>query len=217
LEELEKHARLFNMIAPVYNKFFRWQVKNYRSVLNKYAGFLNIPPGGRVLDIGCGTGAFTYCFAERGYQAVGVDFSSSMLRAARKSTRGKSIEFEKGDITKGLDFPDASFDLVLSSFVLHGLSSELRHSIYVEAGRLSRNQILFYDYNQKRRLFTDLIEWAEGGDYFGFVCHGEKEMKSHYYDVNKIDVGPQSAIYLCSSLRRVPEPRNQSNRVFRIL
>ncbi|EGW40111.1 hypothetical protein DOT_1983 [Desulfosporosinus sp. OT] len=105
---------------------------------------------------------------------------------------------------KSNSHPDASFDLVLSSYVLHGLSSELRQSIFAEAGRLSRDQILFYDYNQKRRLFTDLIEWAEGGDYFGFVRQGEKEMRSYFYDVNKINVGPQTAIYLCSSLRRVP-------------
>lgn len=197
--ELEKHARLFNLIAPVYNRFFHGQVQNYRSILDKYEELLAIPPGGRVLDIGCGTGAFVYCLAERGYQAVGADFSSSMLRAARKSTRGKSIEFVQGDVTKGLEFADASFDLVLSSYVLHGLSSELRQRVYTEAGRLSRGRILFYDYNQKRRFFTDLIEWAEGGDYFGFVRQGEREMRTYFDDVNRIDVGPQTALYLCSS------------------
>ena len=197
--ELEKHARLFNRIAPVYNRFFRGQVQNYGTILDKHEALLNIPPRGRVLDIGCGTGAFAYCLAERGYQTVGVDFSSSMLRAAKKSTWGKSIEFVQGDVTKGLDFPDGSFDLVLSSYVLHGLSSELRQSIYSEAHRLSRGRVVFYDYNQKRQFFTDLIEWAEGGDYFGFVRHGEKEMRAYFDDVNRIDVGPQTALYLCSS------------------
>lgn len=198
MSELEKHARLFNVIAPVYNRFFNRQVQSYRSILDKYEGILNIPRGGRVLDIGCGTGAFIYSFAERGYEAVGVDFSSSMLRAASKSTRGKSIEFVQADATKGLDFPDASFDLVLSAYVLHGLSPGLRHSIYREASRLSRGQILFYDYNQNRRFFTDLIEWAEGGDYFGFVDHGEKEMRTFFSNVDRIDVSPQMALYLCS-------------------
>ena len=196
--ELEKHARLFNLIAPVYNRFFHGQVQNYRSILDKYVELLNIPPGGRVLDIGCGTGAFVYCLAERGYQAVGVDFSSSMLRAARKSTRERSIEFVQGDVTKGLDFSNDSFDLVLSSYVLHGLRSGLRQRIYSEASRLSRGLILFYDYNQKRRLFTDLIEWAEGGDYFGFVRQGEEEMRAYFSDVKIIEVAPQTAFYLCS-------------------
>ena len=199
MEELEKHVRLFNLIAPVYNRFFHGQVQNYRSILQKYEKLLNIPPGGRVLDIGCGTGAFVYCLAERGYQVVGVDFSPSMLRAARKSTQGKSIEFVQGDVTMGLGFPDGNFDLVLSSYVLHGLSAELRQRIYAEADRLSRGLVLFYDYNQKRRFFTDFIEWAEGGDYFGFIRQGEKEMRTYFYEVNKIEVGPQVSIYLCSS------------------
>ena len=196
--ELEKHARLFNLIAPIYKKFFRGQVQNYRSILDRYHELFKIPHGDRVLDIGCGTGAFAYCLAERGYEVVGVDFSSSMLKAASKSTKGKSIEFVQGDVTKGLNFPDASFDLVFSSLVLHGLSSELRQSIYTEADRLSRGQVIFYDYNQRRALFTDLIEWAEGGDYFGFVRNGEQEMRTNFYDVQRIDVAPQTALYLCS-------------------
>lgn len=198
MDELEKHVRIFNMIAPVYNRYFRGQVRNYRSILDKYEKVLNIPPGGRVLDIGCGTGAFLSCFAERGYETVGVDFSASMLKAARKSTRGKAIDFVQGDATKGLDLPDKSFDLVISSYVLHGLSSALRQRIYTEAGRLSRGKILFYDYNQVRRWFTDLVEWAEGGDYFGFVLYGENEMRTYFNEMKRVDVGPQTALYLCS-------------------
>jgi len=201
LKELEKHARIFNLIAPIYNRFFRGQVRNYHSILDKYEKLLNIPNGGRVLDIGCGTGAFIYCFAERGYQTVGVDFSAAMLKEARKSTRGKAIEFVQGDVTQGLPLRDKSFDLVLSSYVLHGLSSALRQRIYEEAGRLSRGRILFYDYNQKRRWFTDLVEWAEGGDYFGFVRQGEKEMRAYFTEVNRVDAGPQTALYICSHPR----------------
>lgn len=207
--ELEKHARLFNIIAPIYKRFFRRQVLNYRAVLDRYEEVFNIPPGGRVLDIGCGTGAFVYCLAERGYQAVGVDFASSMLREAGKSTKGKSMEFVQGDVTKGLDFPDTSFDLVFSSYVLHGLSPELRQSIYTEADRLSRNRIVFYDYNHKRALFTDLIEWAEGGDYFGFVQHGEKEMRAYFGDVQRVDIAPQTALYQCSGVHGVRSTRPQ--------
>jgi ubiquinone/menaquinone biosynthesis C-methylase UbiE len=196
LEELKKHAFIFNMIAPIYNRFFKGQVTNYSLILDKYEKMLDIPAGGRVLDIGCGTGAFISCFAERGYQTVGVDFSAAMLKAARKSTRGKEIEFVQGDATQGLNFPSKSFDLVISSYVLHGLSSALRRRIYAEAGRLSRKRILFYDYNQTRRWFSDFVEWAEGGDYFGFVRYGEKEMRTIFNNVEQVDVGVQAALYL---------------------
>ena len=201
MKELEKHALLFNLIAPVYNRFFRGQARNYRSILDKYEALLELPPGSKVLDIGCGTGAFVACFAGRGYQTVGVDFSGSMLKAARKSTRGKAIEFVQGDVTQGLDMPDKSFNLVLSSYVLHGLSSPLRQRIYIEAGRLSSGKVLFLDYNQTRSWYIDLAEWAEGGDYFRFVRQGKKEMRTYFKEVHQVDVGPHSALYICSRFK----------------
>lgn len=88
--------------------------------------------------------------------------------------------------------------MVLSSYVLHGLSSNLRQQIYKEADRLSSGQILFYDYNQKRRWFTDIAEWVEGGDYFGFVRQGEREMRTYFNQARRVDVGPQTALYICS-------------------
>ncbi|MDI6879343.1 MAG: class I SAM-dependent methyltransferase [Desulfitobacteriaceae bacterium] len=197
MNELDKHLRIFNFIAPVYNRFFRWQVSNYRNVLDQYEQYLALPPGGKVLDIGCGTGAFLYCFAERGYQATGVDFAPSMIRAAQKSTRKMEIDFHLGDVTKGLDFPDHDFDLIISSYVLHGIGKDLRATMYAEASRLTKGKVLFYDYNQRRKILSDIVEWAEGGDYFTFVRDGEKEMRAVFQDVVRHDVGPQTAIYLC--------------------
>lgn len=94
----------------------------------------------------------------------------------------------QGDVTKGLDFPDDSFDLVLSSYVLHGLSSELRRRIYSEASRLSRGRILFYDYNHKRRLFTDLIECVLE------IISSAKE------EINALAKGQRGIIYLGATL-----------------
>lgn len=198
MDELEKHLLIFNFIAPVYNRFFQGQVRNYRKILEQFESLLELPVGGKVLDIGCGTGAFLYCFAERGYQATGVDFSPSMLRAAQKSTRKLNIDFQLGDVTKGLDFPDHSFDFVISSYVLHGVSKDLRQIMYAEASRLTRGKILYYDYNRNRKLLTDIVEWAEGGDYFTFVREGEREMRGVFQDVVRHDVGAQTAIYLCT-------------------
>ncbi len=42
-----------------------------------------LPAGGRVLDVGCGAGAFTSLLAHRGYQAVGVDEDPDVVSCAR--------------------------------------------------------------------------------------------------------------------------------------
>ena len=50
-----------------------------------YDRFLRyLPPGGRILDAGCGVGRDALAFAERGYSVVAVDASAEMVRLARK-------------------------------------------------------------------------------------------------------------------------------------
>lgn len=77
--------------------------------------WLTASPHGQVLDAGCGTGNFSLKLARMGYEVTGIDISPDMLDIARsKAIRsGYSIRFLKMDLT-GLDFPDHSFDKVLS-------------------------------------------------------------------------------------------------------
>jgi SAM-dependent methyltransferase len=67
------------------------------------------PGAGRLLDVGCGTGAHTAAFAEHGWSVIGVDVSEEMLGFARR----RGVEVVRADAT-ALPFPDASFDAVVS-------------------------------------------------------------------------------------------------------
>lgn len=64
---------------------------------------------GRLLDVGCGSGAHTAAFAERGWEVVGVDISNDLLDHAR----GRGIEVVNADAA-ALPFQDQSFDAVVS-------------------------------------------------------------------------------------------------------
>ena len=81
-------------------------------------------PGHRVLDVGCGTGSLVVLTKAScpDVDVVGVDPDDKALaRAARKARRvGASIQLDRG-FSDALDYPDASFDRVLSSFMLHHL------------------------------------------------------------------------------------------------
>ena len=84
---------------------------------------LQIQPGQRFLDVGCGAGDDVRAMAERvgsGGRIVGLDSSETMIRTAQERTAGANlpVEFHQGDITK-LDFPTASFDGVRADRVLH--------------------------------------------------------------------------------------------------
>jgi ubiquinone/menaquinone biosynthesis C-methylase UbiE len=78
------------------------------------------------LDAGCGTGRHAVRLAERGCTTVGIDLSDAMLREA--SAKAASAHFAGGDL-RALPFPDATFDLVVSSLAICHLpepSSALR-------------------------------------------------------------------------------------------
>ena len=78
-----------------------------------------LPPGGRVLDIGCGTGSLSLLLAEAGYTVDGVDFAPAMVERARaKATAaGLDIQFAVGDAADP-QFDAESFDIVLGRHIL---------------------------------------------------------------------------------------------------
>ena len=52
-----------------------------------YAPFLRtVPPGGRILDAGCGSGRDSLAFLKRGFDVVPIDASTEMVRTAKELT-----------------------------------------------------------------------------------------------------------------------------------
>ena len=47
-----------------------------------------------VLDLTCGTGSQVFFLAKHGYKIVGADFSSDLLKIARKKSQKRKIRFE---------------------------------------------------------------------------------------------------------------------------
>lgn len=76
---------------------------------------LNIPPGIRLLDVGCGAGQLSLPAARKGIQVTGLDLAANLVRQARAKAaeEGLTIQFDEGD-AEDLPYPDAAFDVVLS-------------------------------------------------------------------------------------------------------
>jgi arsenite methyltransferase len=82
--------------------------------------WLNIPPGGIALDVGCGTGSVTASLARAAGPdglALGVDISEPMLARAVRAEAGPQIGFLRADAQR-LPLRDETVDAVICVAVL---------------------------------------------------------------------------------------------------
>jgi trans-aconitate 2-methyltransferase len=81
-------------------------------------------PGGRVVDLGCGTGELTKELHRhlQASETVGIDSSPAMLERA-SAFAGAGLHFELGDIAK---WEPAPYDVVFSNAALHWLPDHRR-------------------------------------------------------------------------------------------
>jgi ubiquinone/menaquinone biosynthesis C-methylase UbiE len=97
-------------------------------------------PGESVLDVGCGTGTLAIAAKRRVGPAgsvYGIDASPAMIaRASNKAKKaGAAVIFENG-LAESLPFPDARFDVVLSTVMLHHLPRKARQQSVREMRRV---------------------------------------------------------------------------------
>lgn len=193
-----KSNRKFNAIAPIYSLAFNYQVKYYTRILAEAAEEIDWSQYHSIIDVGCGTGALCQVLAKQGQMVTGVDAADKMIEIAARNLLEKGVTLLTADALSGLPFADKSFDLAISSYVVHGLPEADRQIFYKELSRVARHLVIIHDYNAKRSWLTDIAEWLEGGDYFNFIKQAETEMKVSFSEVRIIPVGKRAAWYVCS-------------------
>jgi ubiquinone/menaquinone biosynthesis C-methylase UbiE len=95
----------------------------------------------RILDVGSGTGTMSILIkqAHPSAEVVGLDGDPQILDLARSKarSRGLAIQFEQG-MSFALPYPDDSFDVVLTSMMLHHLTWEDKQNTAREIYRVLR-------------------------------------------------------------------------------
>jgi ubiquinone/menaquinone biosynthesis C-methylase UbiE len=98
---------------------------NFQNHLKVYRFMRQFAAQADVLDVGCGTGYGTAHLAEVAKSAVGIDISEAAVKWAAK--RYPRVPFIRMDAQR-LEFPDRSFDLIVSTENFEHLPDQAAHA-----------------------------------------------------------------------------------------
>jgi len=136
-----------------------------RETTQECVKLLNLQPGQKVLDVGCGIGGSAFHMAKE-YQAevYGIDLSKNMLKIGqqRAAEFGKDrVKFEYCDITKA-EFEEGSFDVIYS-------------------------RDTFLHIEEKQKVFTNCLKWLKPGGQIMITdyCHGDGALSQEFKEYLK--------------------------------
>lgn len=139
-------ALKYRWLTPLYDPVLRWLFRE-DALKSQLVAQAAIRQGDRVLDLGCGTGTLTILLKKTQPQAivVGLDGDPQILAIARRKAVAAGIEiaWDHG-MAYNLPYPNSSFDVVLTSLMLHHLSREDKIRALGEIYRVLRPGGRFY-------------------------------------------------------------------------
>ena len=155
-----------------------------RQIIEGTAECVELPQGGKCLDVGCGSGALGIAVAKRNPEAeiIGIDrwgkeyasFSKKLCESNARAEGVTNITFRQGDATH-LDFPDETFDAVVSNYVYHNIPGD-RQQYLLETLRTLKKGGTF--------VLHDIFSRSKYGDMQAFV---QKLRDMGYENVELID------------------------------
>ncbi|MBR1984594.1 MAG: class I SAM-dependent methyltransferase, partial [Clostridia bacterium] len=173
----------YNAIAEVFTDFYS-DMEYCKEFINEFIKDLG---GKDILEVGCGAGQITNYFYEKGFNVIGLDFSSELLRIAKN--KFKHIEFIEADIleynttkkfdgifTKDTLYHMCNEDIIKTLNVFYSLlkedgkvcislelSNSLGEQIFVE--ELDDSQKIYYNYLSEEKIIELLNQAGFNVDY----------------------------------------------------
>ncbi len=144
-----------------------------------------VPSGGRILEIGTGTGKATKPFAERGYEITALDISEEQMGIARNNlSQFSNIKYIVSAFEQA-DLPANCFDLVFAAQAFHWIDPEMG---YKKASKVLKERgysAFFSNFQAKnaeleqqvRKLYTKYCPDYPGADEYGTLRILQKQFE----------------------------------------
>jgi ubiquinone/menaquinone biosynthesis C-methylase UbiE len=150
----------------------------------------------KILDIGCGGGGLLYAidrWAKKkniNAELFGLDLNEDFVRATQAKLRAQkvSVSIFKGDATR-LQFEKDSFDIVISSYILHHVRGDEKvASMLSEIRRVAKHGWLVMDLNRKFRGIAFMWLGLFIGEPLLLIFDGIKSLRRAYTseEINQI-------------------------------
>ena len=104
-----------------------------------------IPAGGRILEIGCGTGQATAPFARCGYRILCVELGENLAAVARRNLEGYPNAEVRTGAFEEFSSQEEVFDLAISATAFHWLDPAVAYPMVARALRDGGSLALFWN------------------------------------------------------------------------
>jgi ubiquinone/menaquinone biosynthesis C-methylase UbiE len=165
--------------------FYYARTHFYWGTMRRMRQTLDIQPGERLLDVGCGAGmgagltSGTY---------VGIDNELTYLRFARKRLKHLSTHSFLSMSALELGFADDTFDKAMMLNVVHHLDEEMLDRFFTELSRVVKNRVFVLDHAPERdNLISGWLVSMDRGAYMRESPELRHILERHYH-VEKHDV-----------------------------
>jgi len=152
------------LIAPNQDRIFN-EIKNV------------IEPNSSVIDVGCGTGRFSFTIADKANKVVGIDLSSKNITTANQTLQknpNNKISFLHTNLAN-LISQNHHFDYAVMTYVIHEVNPEDRITLFNEMAQIA-DKIIIGDYlvpvnKGFWNVLNEVVEFLAGKEHYGNFKH----------------------------------------------